>query len=116
MLKQSFNEDEMMDMICEEIRLIIEEAGTPVEAIRAEHRLNADLGLSSLSLARLVAALELRTGADPFQELVSITAVRTVYDLLDGYRRFFAGDGPEQSSEELLATKRRAAARKQDKE
>jgi acyl carrier protein len=112
MLNKSFDEKEILDMIQEEIDLILEERGLPAKRIGAADRLSADLALKSLELARLVAALEVRTGADPFQELVSITSVRSVGDLQEAYRRFFAGDSAVQDSEELLDAQRRAAARK----
>lgn len=55
----------------------------------------ADLGLKSLDLAHLIAALERRLGADPFLKLVPITSVRTVGDLCDAYRRCLEGTWDE---------------------
>jgi acyl carrier protein len=114
MLNQAFTEGEILKLLEEELRLILDEAGRPARRVSAEDRLGDDLGLKSLDLARLVAALEVQTGADPFQELVSITSIRTIGDLLEAYRRFFADDGGEHDGE-LLAAQQRAMARKNDR-
>lgn len=53
--------------------------------INNEHKFTNDLGLSSLDLARLIAQLEIQLNADPFLELVSITSVKTVNDLINAY-------------------------------
>jgi hypothetical protein len=74
--------------------------------------LHADLGLKSLELARIVAVLELELEADPFAELVSITSVRRVGDLVEAYRRFLAGEQPPQD-EALREGERRAQARRE---
>lgn len=112
MLKQAFSDSEVFAMIQEEVNTILEEQGHPARRISADDRLNAELGLKSLDLARLVVGLEVRTGADPFQELVPISSVRTVGDLREAYRKFFAGDDAAEDEEELLAVQRRAAARR----
>jgi len=113
MLRRSFSQNEIFEMVQDEIGLIFEERGLPKIRLGAENRLNADLSLKSLDLARLCSSLELRTGADPFEELVSITSVRTVGDLVLAYQIFFAGGDPgAEDSEELLAAQRRAASRK----
>ena len=103
-------------MIGQEVALILEEAGLPPRSVASEDRLSSDLGLKSLDLARIVAELELKTRADPFQELVLITSVRTIGDLERAYRRFFAGESAEdEEEEELAASQRRGAARKSER-
>lgn len=117
MLNQVMSGEQIERVLCEEIAQILEEKGQshakPAAEIRREHRLGPDLGLSSLDLAQLVAVVEGRLKADPFQELVPITSVRNVGDLCAAYERFFAGDtGKDVDAELLLVSKRRAEARR----
>ena len=119
MLNQVPNKQEIQQVIEEHIRQILEEKAThdgELPAIGREDRLGAGLGLSSLDLAQLVATLEMRLKADPFQELVPITSVRTVADLCGAYEKFFAGDNSDQGQEDaLLESKRRAEARRNNR-
>ncbi len=69
-----------------------------------------ELGLKSLDLARMVAELDLSLDADPFSELVAMTSVRTVGDVVTAYRRFFESSSKEDDTE-LAEGRRRAAAR-----
>lgn len=67
------------------LRTILEEGGPPpAREPTAGDRLDA-LGLKSLDLARLVAELEEELDFNPFAELVDITSVRTVGDLVAAY-------------------------------
>ena len=50
-------------------------------------RLTAELGLTSLDFARIIAILELELEADPFSCQAPITNLRTVGDLCEAYRR-----------------------------
>lgn len=113
MLNQAPSPQELEQLVHEHIRQILEEKPSPITAeITAERRL-ADLGLTSLDLAQLVAALEIALQADPFQELVPITSVRTVGDLSSAYVKFFSGTADTQAqSDALLASQRRAQARR----
>jgi acyl carrier protein len=45
----------------------------------------SDLGLGSLDLAEVIVKLEAALDVDPFAELVSVTSLRTVGDLLRAY-------------------------------
>jgi acyl carrier protein len=54
-------------------------------ALDVDTKLNAELGMDSLELAELVLELETALGADPFVELVPITSIRTVGDLVHAY-------------------------------
>jgi acyl carrier protein len=117
MLKQVVSSAEIERILREEISQILEEkppeARVSPERITREQRLGPDLGLTSLDLAQLVAVVEGRLEADPFQELVPITSVRNVGDLCKAYERFFSGnDDKNADAEMLLATKRRAEARR----
>lgn len=71
-------------VVLEELRQVLEKLPQGME-IDADMNLNSDLGMSSLQLAELVAALEDRFGWDPFREHVPITEVRTVGDLCAAY-------------------------------
>jgi acyl carrier protein len=57
-----------------------------VSGVENGQHLTAELGLTSLDLARILAVLELELGADPFASLVAITDVRTVGDLCAAYK------------------------------
>ena len=114
MLTQVPSVEEIEKVVEEEILLILDDKGTPADQLPnvvREDRLG-ELGLTSIDLAQLVAGLEARLHADPFQELVPITSVRTVADLCGAYERFFAGEKPgESDAAELDELKRRAQAR-----
>ncbi|MBJ6760428.1 hypothetical protein JGU66_06610 [Myxococcaceae bacterium JPH2] len=116
MLNQRPSVQEIQKLIAEHIGQILEEKATQEgksKEVGHADRLGADLGLSSLDLAQLVASLEMRLKADPFQELVPITSVRTVADLCGAYEKFFSGDTSDGgASEALLESKRRAEARR----
>ncbi|WP_158623297.1 hypothetical protein [Corallococcus sp. CA053C] len=116
MLSQGPNAQELQKLVVEHIASILEEKAAEegkVPQVARENRLGPDLGLSSLDLAQLVASLEIRLKADPFQELVPITSVRTVADLCAAYERFFSGEkAAEGPSDALLESKRRAEARR----
>jgi acyl carrier protein len=116
MLNQVPSKQEIQKAVEEHIRQILEEKAThdgELPEIGQEDRLGAELGLSSLELAQLVAILEMRLKADPFQELVPITSVRTVADLCGAYEKYFSGDTSDQGqADALLESKRRAEARR----
>ncbi len=92
--------DDIEQVVVEELTALLEDAEdreAPLEpdAVVGAARLGDDLGLSSLDLAELVTILEVELEADPFRELVPITSVRTVKDLVQAYVRFLAGEGPQ---------------------
>jgi len=74
--------------------------------LQAEQELVDHLGLRSMDLARIVAMLELRLDADPFAELVAVTSVRTVGDIVSAYQMFFSGtharSGPVPEQEQAI--------------
>ena len=78
--------------------------------IGLEDNLNADLGVTSMQLAELVARLENDFGRDPFEKK-PITSVRTVAQLCQAYED--DADGDDDPVDELLAmTRKRAQARR----
>jgi acyl carrier protein len=115
MLSQSPNRQELQTSVLEEVVRVLEEKDVgedSVPDVSSERRLGEDLGMSSLELAQLVARLEMKLQADPFQELVAITSVRTVADLCKAYERFFFGQEKDAGEAEALNEgKRRAEAR-----
>jgi hypothetical protein len=58
-----------------------------VPRLLRRQRLVAELGLESMQLARVVARLDAQLGCEPFAELVAITDIDTVGDLIDAYDR-----------------------------
>jgi acyl carrier protein len=103
---------EISKTVRDQLGLLLDEKDLPGRDVVSEDRLNADLGLTSLDLASLVAALEMKLQADPFQELVPITSVRTVGDLEAAYVKYFSDPGREVQDEDLAKVRRRAEARR----
>jgi acyl carrier protein len=72
-------------LIHDKIRALLSRRAPRSRAISGTANLNAELGLTSLDLAFLVAELEAELGVDPFAQRASITSVRTVNDLVNAY-------------------------------
>jgi acyl carrier protein len=84
--------------------------GEDVGPVSVSQTLTGDLGLRSLDLAQIVATLEVQLGVDPFAELVAITSVRTVGDLVNAYR--LAQEGGSAPAPDFQASRDRAARRR----
>ena len=112
MLNHPPNFAEISKAVRDQVGLLLGEKNLPTREIESEDRLNADLGLSSLDLASLVAALEMALKADPFQELVPITSIRTIGDLELAYLKFFSRAGEAAPDEDLSKIRRRAETRR----
>ena len=93
------------------IRAILEDRGDENILIAGDDKLNATLGLTSMDLALLVSELEAELGVDPFAKLVSVTAVRSVDDLVAAYRLAFA-PAAATPDDGLAEAARRAASRR----
>ena len=93
------------------IRAILEDRGDETIVIAGGDKLSATLGLTSMDLALLVSELEAELGVDPFAKLVSVTAVRSVGDLVAAYRLAFAPK-PDARDDGLAEAARRAAGRR----
>lgn len=103
---------EIEALVHDRIRAVLRERFGEARAFSGGDKLNATLGLTSLDLAFLVSDLEAELGVDPFAELVSITSVRTVDDLVGAYRRaFFPQDAPA-ALDGLEAAAKRGKARR----
>lgn len=92
------------------IRAIVTEEKGSCPAFSGTDRLEA-VGLESLDLARLVAELEGRLGRDPFAELVPITSVRTVDDLVRAYVTAFSPDAGPRDEDDADAPRHRRQVR-----
>lgn len=107
------NTDTINTVVTEEIISLLTTNNTEITSINADDQLNAHLALTSLDLAQLIAALEIRLDADPFAQQTPITSIRTVGDLVRAYQQFFSTEHSEpQVSAALLDTQQRAAARR----
>ncbi|HEX3655659.1 MAG TPA: acyl carrier protein [Pirellulales bacterium] len=71
--------------VVEELQQVAELRGLSLPSTSARQHLIDDLGLKSLDLAHLVAALERRLRVDPFIKHVPITQIRTIGDLCAAY-------------------------------
>ncbi len=94
------------------IRAILEDRGDDNISISGADKLSGALGLTSLDLALLVAELEAELDVDPFAQLISVTAVRSVDDLVAAYRLAFVPAKPAERDDGLAEAARRAEARR----
>jgi acyl carrier protein len=113
MLRPDLERDQVAELVRDEIRQLLEERGEAAVTVSDTDNLAADLGFSSLDLAQLVAQLEQRIGEDPFTELVPITSVRNVHDLVDAYMALTKAEVGMASGddESLERVRQRAGAR-----
>lgn len=98
-------------LVFQEVRIILEERGTVHDEVTGGDALEADLGLSSLDVIRLVANIASALGVDPLARAGAITDIRTVDDLCRISRGLIAGDASEQDAIDALRA-RHAEARK----
>lgn len=96
-----------------QLRQVLEEGNNPNVEFDNDSRLNGDMGLSSMQLAQVVLDLENVFDCDPFAEMVSVTSVRTVGDLVKAYETWFTAqeNGGAVEDDTLLAAQRRALQR-----
>jgi acyl carrier protein len=102
---------ELEAVIYEKIRMLLQERGGAIPAIRGADTLNGALGLSSLDLAIVVAELEAALGIDPFSRIVPITSVRSVDNLVDAYVQAYLPQEPRADGD-LVEAARRARERR----
>jgi acyl carrier protein len=106
-------DDKIEAIILDKIRAILSERpGPPVVSLSRSAKLNANLGLSSLDLARLVSELEFELGIDPFAKLVAITSVRTIDDLVNAYRRAMSPEAKQENPDDGFADAQRRAEKR----
>lgn len=111
MLNSGADSTKVRSVIIEEVRDVLSGHGHAVESIDDDSKLNANLGMTSLNLATLVAQLEQKLGIDPFAEMVSITSVRTIGDLVGAYVSCLNGETGNDHSSQLDQVAQRAKAR-----
>jgi acyl carrier protein len=100
-------------LVHSKIRAVLDGRSTERRTIRGIDKLNATLGLSSLDLAFIVAELEAELDADPFAELVPITSVISVDNLVEAYRRALFPDATvNERDDHLVAAVQRAQTRR----
>jgi acyl carrier protein len=105
--------DQVEAIILDKIRAILSErGGPPAVSLSRSAKLNANLGLSSLDLARLVSELEFELGIDPFAKLVPITSVITIDDLVNAYRRAMSPEAERENLDDGLADAHRRAEKR----
>ncbi|MDM8550096.1 hypothetical protein QUF72_08470 [Desulfobacterales bacterium HSG2] len=80
-------------------------------SVRNSRTLVGDIGFKSIDLARIIAILELRLGADPFSELVPVTSIRTVGDLCNAYSLCFSKDNQAACDVSFERSRTRAETR-----
>ena len=98
-------------VVIAEIRALLETTSRRPKTLDDGDRLD-DLGISSLDLADLVAALNQRLATNPFQQAVAFTDIRTVADLCRAYQPASSTDANPPPLGELEETRRRALARR----
>jgi len=99
------------------IRAVLAERVGEVGRLHGTEKLHETLGLDSLDLATLVAELEAKLDVDPFVNLVALTSVRTVGDLVQAYQKaYFPALQPEKEDEALLVAVKRAQTRRARRE
>lgn len=93
-----------------EIERLLRQTGRAVTALADDDRL-ADLGITSLDVVDLVAALNQRLAVDPFRQTLAFTDVQTVEDLCRAYR---LGREPAERppAPDLETSRQRALARR----
>jgi acyl carrier protein len=99
------------EAVVAEIRTLLEVTGRRRDAVGEGDRLE-ELGLTSLDLADLVAALNVKLAVNPFRHFVAFTDVRTVADLFGAYLSAAKGDASPTPLGSLEETRQRALARR----
>lgn len=98
-------------LVLQEVRVLLEARGAVHDELAAADALEADLGLSSLDVTRLVAKVASDAGVDPRAQ--AITDLRTVDDLCRLLRGLVAGDsGEDEAIDALRARHAEARARR----
>lgn len=99
-------------IVHEQIHAILKEQSRDVPKLSAKDKLSDTLGLSSLDLATLISELELALDVDPFAELVPVTSLRTVGDLVQAYRLALQPGDTAHRGQDLSPAVARASLRR----
>ena len=90
---------------------VARDRGGTLDRVEDRQQWTVELGLRSLDLAEVVATLEETLGVDPFLELVPITSIRTVGDLVAAYEKALTG-GAANDTQASDAARRRGEQRR----
>jgi acyl carrier protein len=98
-------------VVVAEIHKLLEATGRVRDALGGDDRFD-DLGITSLDLVDLVAALNVKLGTNPFRQSVAFTDVRTIADFCRAYQPASTDDVNPTPLGELEETRQRARARR----
>src|SRR5262245_52758856 len=76
--------DQAESVVRAEIHRVLDMQGRPIERVSVDYSLSDTLGLTSMDLVELIAALNARLHVDPFRQR-GFTELRTVGDLFRAY-------------------------------
>jgi acyl carrier protein len=108
MTRDEHTDDETDTVVRTELAALLKKTGIPLELLTDELRLDEDLSLSSLDLTALLVTLTERLGFTG--DVTTDVDIATVGDLRRAFRR---SDGPpDAQSDTLMASRRRAEARR----
>lgn len=99
------------NIIYDTIYELLSETNSKIDKLNPTHNLNADLGFTSLELARLIALLDHRLRDEPFAKTFSISSLKTISDLIKIYLKSHKINTILQK-EELTRFKQRVAKRR----
>jgi acyl carrier protein len=98
-------------VVVAEIQTLLETTGRTPRALGEDDRLD-DLGITSLDLADLVAALNVKLTANAFRQSMAFTDVHTVADLCRAYEPAAPANADPMPLGELEASRQRALSRR----
>jgi acyl carrier protein len=107
--------EEIESAVRDKIHAILRARCSDVVSLDGGDNLNAKLGLSSLDLAFLVAELEVDLDLDPFSQLVDITSIKSVDELIRAYHNAAFAQTPTQGVDKAYAEATQRARARRDR-
>ena len=89
-------------IVLDEVGVLLAEHGRSRDGVSLDDALEADLGLSSLEIVRLIERIAGALALDAFASALSITDIRTVEDLCRVYHDVLAGGSTDAAAIEAL--------------
>ena len=89
-------------IVLDEVGVLLAERGRSRDGLSPDDALEADLGLSSLEIVRLIERIAAALTIDAFASAASITDVRTVDDLCRVFHDVLAGGSTDAAAIEAL--------------
>ena len=102
-------------IVLDEVGVLLAEHGQSGDRVSLDDALEADLGLSSLEIVRLIESIAAALTVDAVASAVSITDIRTVEDLCRVYRDVLAGGSRDAAAIEALRQRQAEAQARQAK-